>query len=144
MIDYRNHIGIIGGGISGLTLGCALLKQGIPAIIFEKMPEETSHGAAISLSSNALRLLDRLDIYVDLKDQSFIHSAASIQGPQKEISSFQTPEVITTRRQTLMSLLYSRYINLGGEIFHHHDFASFDLVKCEVHLPMKINIPLST
>jgi salicylate hydroxylase len=54
MIDYRNHIGIIGGGISGLTLGCALLKQGIPAIIFEKMPEETSHGAAISLSSNAL------------------------------------------------------------------------------------------
>ena len=51
MIDYRNHIGIIGGGISGVTLGCALLKQGIPAIIFEKMPEETSHGAAISLST---------------------------------------------------------------------------------------------
>ena len=131
MIDYRNHIGIIGGGISGLTLGCALLKQGIPAIIFEKMPEETSHGAAISLSSNALRLLDRLDIYVDLKDQSFIHSAASIQGPHREISSFQTPEVLTTRRQTLMSLLYSRYKNLGGEIFHLHDLASFDAVKCE-------------
>ncbi len=132
MSDYRNHIGIIGGGISGLTLGCALLKQGIPAIIFEKMPEETSHGAAISLSSNALRLLDRLDIYVDLKDQSFIHSAASIQGPHREISSFQTPEVLTTRRQTLMSLLYSRYIDLGGAILHHHDFASFDLAKCEV------------
>ena len=131
MSDYRNHIGIIGGGISGLTLGCALLKQGIPAIIFEKMPEETSHGAAISLSLNALRLLDRLDIYVDLKDQSFIHSAASIQGPHREISSFQTPEVLTTRRQLLMSLLYSRYINLGGEIFHHHDLASFDAVKCE-------------
>ena len=46
MSDHRNHIGIIGGGIAGLTLGCALLKQGIPAIIFEKMPEETSHGAA--------------------------------------------------------------------------------------------------
>ena len=132
MSDYRNHIGIIGGGIAGLTLGCALLEQGIPAIIFEKMPEETSHGAAISLSSNALRLLDRLEIYNDLKNQSFVHSAASIQGPQKEISSFPTPEVLTTRRQTLMSLLYSRYINLGGEIFHHHDFASFDVAKCEV------------
>ena len=131
MSDYRNHIGIIGGGIAGLTLGCALLKQGIPAIIFEKMPEETSHGAAISLSSNALRLLDRLEIYNDLKNQSFVHSAASIQGPQKEISSFQTPEVLTTRRQTLMSLLYSRYINLGGEIYHQHDLASFDVVKCQ-------------
>ena len=132
MGDYRNHIGIIGGGIAGLTLGCALLKQGIPAIIFEKMPEETSHGAAISLSSNALRLLDRLEIYNDLKSQSFVHSAASIQGPQKEISSFQTPEVLTTRRQTLMSLMYSRYIDLGGAILHHHDFASFDVAKCEV------------
>ena len=131
MSDYRNHIGIIGGGISGLTLGCALLKQGIPAIIFEKMSEETSHGAAISLSSNALRLLDRLDIYVDLKNQSFIHSAASIQGPHREISSFQTPEVLTTRRQTLMSLLYSRYINLGGEIFYHHYLARFDVAKSE-------------
>jgi salicylate hydroxylase len=132
MSDYRNHIGIIGGGIAGLTLGCALLKQDIPAIIFEKMPEETSHGAAISLSSNALRLLDRLEIYNDLKNQSFVHSAASIQGPHKGISSFQTPEVLTTRRQTLMSLLYSRYINLGGEIVNHHDFASFDVAKCEV------------
>jgi len=132
MSDYRNHIGIIGGGIAGLTLGCALLKQGIPAIIFEKMSEETSHGAAISLSFNALCLLDRLDIYADLKNQSFIHSEASIQGPQKEISSFQTPEVLTTRRQTLMSLLYSRYIKLGGEICHYHDFESFDVIKSEV------------
>ena len=79
-----------------------------------------------------MRLLDRLEIYNDLKNQSFVHSAASIQGPQKEISSFQTPEVLTTRRQTLMSLLYSRYIDLGGAILHHHDFASFDLAKCEV------------
>ncbi|MDA8840467.1 FAD-dependent monooxygenase [Gammaproteobacteria bacterium] len=132
MSDYRNHIGIIGGGIAGLTFGCALLKQGIPAIIFEKMSEETSHGAAISLSFNALCLLDRLDIYADLKNQSFIHSEASIQGPQKEISSFQTPEILTTRRQTLMSLLYSRYIKLGGEICHHHDLESFDVVKSEV------------
>jgi 2-polyprenyl-6-methoxyphenol hydroxylase-like FAD-dependent oxidoreductase len=58
-------------------------NKGIPTIIFEKMSEETSHGAAISLSSNALRLLDRLEIYNDLKNQSFVHSAASIQGSAK-------------------------------------------------------------
>ena len=131
MTDYSDHIGIIGGGIAGLTLGCSLLKDGIPATIFEKMPEEISHGAALSLSSNALRLLNRLDIYNDLKNQSFIHSAASIQGPQKEISSFQTPEVLTTRRQTLMTLLYSKYINLGGEVHHDHALVDFDAAKCE-------------
>ena len=131
MTDYSDHIGIIGGGIAGLTLGCSLLKDGIPATIFEKMPEEISHGAALSLSSNALRLLHRLDIYNDLKNQSFIHSAASIQGPQKEISSFQTPEVLTTRRQTLITLLYSKYINLGGEVHHDHALVDFDAAKCE-------------
>ena len=131
MKDYSDHIGIIGGGIAGLTLGCTLLKEGIPATIFEKMPEDTSHGAAISLSSNALRLLDRLGIYHDLKNQSFIHSAASIQGTQKQICEFQTPEVLTTRRQTLMSLLYSKYINLGGEVHHDHALENFDAVKCE-------------
>ena len=30
MTDYSNNIGIIGGGIAGLTLGCALLKKDIP------------------------------------------------------------------------------------------------------------------
>ena len=78
MQNYSDHIGIVGGGIAGLTLGCALLKEGIPAVIFEKSPEETSHGAAISLSQNALRLLDRLDIFNDLRDQSYIHSTVSI------------------------------------------------------------------
>ncbi len=131
MTDYSNHIGIIGGGVAGLTLGCALLKKDIPAVIFEKMPEEISHGAAISLSSNALRLLDRLDIYSDLKNQSFVHFEASIQGLQKEICTFNSPEVLTTRRQTLMSLLYSRYLNLGGEVFHDHALESFDATKCE-------------
>ena len=131
MTDYSDHIGIIGGGIAGLTLGCSLLKDGIPATIFEKMPEEISHGAALSLSSNALRLLNRLDIYNDLKNQSFTHSAVSIQGPQKEIASSQTPEVLTTRRQTLMTLLYSKYINLGGEVHHDHAFTNFDTAKCE-------------
>ena len=131
MTDYSDHIGIIGGGIAGLTLGCSLLKEGIPATIFEKMPEEISHGAALSLSSNALRLLNRLDIYNDLKNQSFTHSAVSIQGPQKEIASSQTPEVLTTRRQTLMTLLYSKYINLGGEVHHDHALVDFDAAKCE-------------
>ena len=143
MTDYSDHIGIIGGGIAGLTLGCSLLKDGIPATIFEKMPEEISHGAALSLSSNALRLLHRLDIYNDLKNQSFIHSAASIQGPQNEISSFQTPEVLTTRRQILMTLLYSKYINLGGEVHHDHAFDDFDAAFAGVPLETEDSIAIN-
>ena len=130
-MDYSGHIGIIGGGIAGLTLGCSLLKEGIPAIIFEKFPEKTSHGAAISLSSNALCLLSRLEIFEDLNHNSFLHSEASIQGPQKFICEFKTPAVLTTRRQTLISLLYKKYINLGGEILYNHVYKSFDVEKCK-------------
>ena len=132
MQNYSDHIGIVGGGIGGLTLGCALLKEGIPAVIFEKSSKEASHGAALSLSQNALCLLDRLDIYNDLKDQSFVHSKASIFGPQKLISTFKTPELLTTHRQTLISLLYERYLSLGGEIFYDHAFKDFDPINCEV------------
>ena len=131
MDNYSKHIAILGGGIAGLSLGCTLLKEGIPAVIFEKLSEETSHGAAISLSSNALRLLDRLDIYSDLKNKSFLHTKATIQGPKKNICKFNTPEVLTTRRQTLMSLLHSRFKNLGGNIKYDHALIKFDAKKCE-------------
>ena len=131
MDNYSKSIAILGGGIAGLSLGCTLLKEGIPAVIFEKMSEETSHGAAISLSSNALRLLDRLDIYNELRNKSFIHSQASIQGPKKSICSFNTPEVLTTRRQTLMTLLHSRFKSLGGDINFDHTLINFDAKKCE-------------
>ena len=57
-----DNIGIVGGGIAGLTLGCTLLQDGIPAIIFEQSSEVSSYGAGISLSKNALCLLDRLNI----------------------------------------------------------------------------------
>ena len=132
MDNYSKHIAILGGGIAGLSLGCTLLKEGIPAVIFEKMSEETSHGAAISLSSNALRLLDRLDIYNDLRNKSFVHFKATIQGPKKGICSFNTPEVLTTRRQTLMTLLHSRFKSLGGDINFDHTLINFDAKKCEV------------
>jgi len=109
MNNLSNRVGIIGGGIAGLTLGCTLLKEGIPSVIFEQSSEEKSHGAAISLSQNALRLLDRINIFSNLKDQSFINTKASINSPQHAICEFKTPEVLTTRRQTLMTLLLEQY-----------------------------------
>ena len=131
MNNLSDRVGIIGGGIAGLTLGCTLLKEGIPAVIFEQSSEEKSHGAAISLSLNALRLLDRINIFSNLKDQSFVNTKASINGPQQAICEFKTHEVLTTRRQTLMTLLLEQYMSLGGEIFYKHTFNSFDQSNCE-------------
>ena len=51
MHDFSSYIGIIGGGISGLTLGCSLRKYGINTIIFEKEPNLHDEGAGISTVS---------------------------------------------------------------------------------------------
>ena len=132
MTDDSKKIGIIGGGIAGLTLGCTLLKEGIPTIIFEKSSETASHGAAISISSNALRLLDRLGIFDSLKKQSFIHHKAIIQSPKKPICEFRSPMVLTTRRQTLMALLLQQYQSLGGEVLFNHSYQEFNPSRCEI------------
>ena len=55
-------IGIIGGGISGLTLGCVLKGSGKECIIFERSNALSEHGAGISLTPNACKILDEIDI----------------------------------------------------------------------------------
>ena len=128
-----DSIGILGGGIAGLTLGCTLLQDGIPAIIFEQSSEVSSYGAGISLSKNALRLLDRLNIYGDLLDRSFAPSQVLIQGPIEAISEFSAPTgMLATRRQELINCLLERYLSLGGEIFYDHSLKTYNQVTREI------------
>ena len=55
-------IAIIGAGIGGLTLALALRQHGIQADVFEQAPALTEIGAAVALSANATRELDRLGL----------------------------------------------------------------------------------
>ena len=64
---YKNHIAIIGAGISGLTLGIVLKKQNIPCIIFEKFPSISEYGAGISISRNGQKVLKEIEILDKLK-----------------------------------------------------------------------------
>ena len=54
-------IGIIGGGISGLTLGCVLKGYGKECIIFERSSVLSEHGAGLSLTPNACKILNEID-----------------------------------------------------------------------------------
>jgi len=55
-------IAIIGGGIGGLTLSLALRQRGIAADVFEQAAALTEIGAAVALSANATRELERLGL----------------------------------------------------------------------------------
>ena len=88
-VDYSNHIAIIGGGISGLTLGCVLKNAKIPVIIFEKSNDVSDYGAGISISPNGIRVLKYLDVYNDLISKSANPKEAIYSSIKKKIASFQ-------------------------------------------------------
>ncbi|KAJ5766771.1 uncharacterized protein N7511_004387 [Penicillium nucicola] len=66
-----NHVAIIGAGLSGLTLALSLHKQKIPSKIYESRSASLDIGGALMLSPNALRILDNIGIYKNIKTRGF-------------------------------------------------------------------------
>jgi 2-polyprenyl-6-methoxyphenol hydroxylase-like FAD-dependent oxidoreductase len=62
---------IIGAGLAGLTLALALHDEGITVQLYESRPAPLNIGGAVMLSPNALRILDALHIYEELKPKGF-------------------------------------------------------------------------
>ncbi|GAB2963703.1 FAD-dependent monooxygenase [Amycolatopsis acidiphila] len=60
------RVAIVGAGIGGLTLALALRQHGIEAQVFEQAPELREVGAAVALSANGTRLLERLGLREEL------------------------------------------------------------------------------
>jgi salicylate hydroxylase len=60
---------IVGGGIGGLMLAAICRKLNISFLVLERSEEITPLGAGISLSPNALRVLDQLGIYDKIREE---------------------------------------------------------------------------
>ncbi|MEH3143794.1 MAG: FAD-dependent monooxygenase [Methylobacterium frigidaeris] len=58
----RPRIAVVGGGIGGLTLALALRRHGLSAAVYEQAAELAEIGAAVALSANATRELERLGL----------------------------------------------------------------------------------
>ncbi|EXJ75438.1 uncharacterized protein A1O5_02134 [Cladophialophora psammophila CBS 110553] len=66
-----DEVAIIGAGLSGLTLALALHKQGIKSTVYESRPAPLNIGGAVMLSPNALKVLDALDVYQDVRGRGY-------------------------------------------------------------------------
>jgi len=62
-------VGIIGGGITGLTTALALQKFGIRVAVYEQAKELNEIGAGIWLQPNAIKVLDWLGLKEEIKQQ---------------------------------------------------------------------------
>ncbi len=59
---------VVGGGIGGLASGIALSRAGWDVSVLERATGSTAIGAGISLWANALRALDALGVWPDIRD----------------------------------------------------------------------------
>ena len=132
LVDYSNHIAIIGAGISGLTLACILKNAKIPVVVFEKSNDVSDHGAGISISPNGIRVLKHLSIYDDLISKSANPKEAIYSSINKKIATFQV-NVITTSRKVLYEVLYKKFIGMGGIILFNHQLSKVDIENLKLY-----------
>ena len=130
MNDFSSYIGNIGGGISGLTLGCTLKKYRINTIIFEKEPHLHNEGAGISISPNGLLALERLELKNELEKNSYKSSKALLKYNNSPLLEMNSP-VYTMNRRNLINILYKKYIDLGGEMLFEYELQDLDIEKKE-------------
>ena len=63
MLDKATRIGIVGGGLGGLSAAIALKKiAGIQATVFEQSDKHDEVGAGVTIAPNACRVLDKLGL----------------------------------------------------------------------------------
>ncbi len=125
MNDYSKHIAIIGAGIAGLSLGCFLLRKGIKPIIFERSSQIREGGSGISISPNAINLLDKINLKESLSNEGFFPEKINFLDEDNPITSIDS-RVCCISREKLVGILYKKFIELGGKIIFDHEYASFN------------------
>ncbi len=127
-------IGIIGGGITGLTTAIALQKSGIESVVvFEQAKEMSEVGAGIWIQPNAIKILDGLGLKKEIQEQGIELAKMEITNselkPFKKIKSEIVEDefgnrTIAIHRARLQKILFqelqkSNNVRLNKKYVHH-------------------------
>ncbi|HSL55764.1 MAG TPA: FAD-dependent monooxygenase [Pyrinomonadaceae bacterium] len=122
------QIAIIGGGIGGLTAALALQQSGFQAEVFEQAPELLEVGAAIAMWSNAMRVLQHLQVsekileYAGVVNELCWMDQNGFLLNRVSISDGKTPSIALHRsdlQRTLWQALPQSSIHLGHSIVEY-------------------------
>lgn len=130
-------VGIIGGGITGLTTALSLHKLGIQSVVFEQAKELNEIGAGVWLQPNAVKVLDYLGLKSRIEAQGTVLNKMEITNPQlkafKKIKSEvvqdeEGNQTVAIHRGRLQNILYTEVQKLGevhlNRKYIMHDFSS--------------------
>ena len=121
------NIGIVGGGIGGVTAAAALHRLGIRATVYERAPRLEEVGAGMMLWPNATRVLKTLGLLHDVAARSAANTHFLVRANSGKVlmnialGEFDVPALCTRRSDLLESLLSAvppERIRLGREFSH--------------------------
>ena len=103
----ENKIAIIGGGIGGLTMALSLKINNIPFKLYEKSIEFKDVGAGIGISSNALKIFDKLHIGDKIRGSGYLIKKTILASENlKILKTIPFPEdVYCIHRASLIHIL---------------------------------------
>lgn len=130
-------IGIIGGGITGLTASLALRKSGMTSVVSEQAVELNEIGAGIWLQPNAIKVLHWLGLKAEIQKQGIELNKMEITNnqliPIKKIKSEVVQDedgnkTIAIHRARLQKILYNEVLKSNevhlNKKYIHHSFGS--------------------
>lgn len=126
-------IGILGGGIGGLSTAIALKQAGFDAEVYERHSRPSQIGAGIVCWPNASFVLDQLGVLSQvakvsgsLKSMNRFSSHSDPIGSLDigKLNQLMTYPSYSIIRKDLMSILTQRAFELGIKIHYQHDVTS--------------------
>lgn len=121
----KKQIGIIGGGIAGLTFSLCLSDTEFECSIFEKSTEFSEVGAAISIFPNALCVMDELGLLQEILDVSGQMQNVFLKTSKGSILSKSSPvsdyPVVCIHRKDLHQILLK---HTGAKLYTQHELVS--------------------
>lgn len=124
-------VSIIGASVGGLTLALVLKRYGVSSRLFELRDQEHSFDGAVSLTPNALRVVDSIGAYSRIKPQGYNFEAMTfLTDPEHEVTGklyFGQKDVygyngIRITRQVLIHELRHMVTQAGIEIHYNKKF----------------------
>jgi 2-polyprenyl-6-methoxyphenol hydroxylase-like FAD-dependent oxidoreductase len=135
-------VGIIGGGITGLTTALSLHKLGIQSVVFEQAKELNEIGAGVWLQPNAIKVLDYLGLKKKVEEQGIVLNKMEITNPQlkafKKIKSEVVQDedgnqTVAIHRARLQQILYIEAQKVSA-VHLNRKFIKHDLTSEGIHL----------